>query len=50
MVVEDDTTPEGLEVYQRSLEVEPVNGLFVYVYVEPESTHTVAEELAVTDS
>ena len=51
MVVEEDIVPVvPLLASQRSLEPEPVNGLFVYVYVEPESTQTVAVELAVTDS
>jgi hypothetical protein len=50
MVKEDDIVPEVLlEAYQRSLAPEPVNGLFVYVYVESESTQTVADGPAVTD-
>jgi hypothetical protein len=50
MVVDDVIVPDmPLVASHRSLEPDPLNGLFVYVYVEPESTQTVAVELAVTE-
>ena len=43
MVADDAIVPEvSLEAYHRSLVPEPVKGLGMYVYVEPESAQTVA--------